>query len=182
MVGNVLALGQLLDPKRRATLERETNDVFVRTAVAKGGLANWPSAEGETLVSKRDGIRVRWCHGAPGIVAGAVEYLDEDEDMLLSGAELTWAVGPHRDERAPRSATGLRATATPSWRRSSGRETSAGALVRVVSRFTRSSRYDEGDEHGGAAAARSSPGTSASLSISPTVSMREPRSRCSTAD
>ena len=43
-------------------------------------------------------IRVQWCHGAPGIVATAFDYLPEE--LLLAGGELTWRAGPHR-ERGP---------------------------------------------------------------------------------
>jgi Lanthionine synthetase C-like protein len=39
----------------------------------------------------------RWCTGAPGVLAGAWEYLDEE--LLLAGAELIWRAGPHGDEK-----------------------------------------------------------------------------------
>jgi hypothetical protein len=35
---------------------------------------------------------LQWCHGAPGIIATASEYLDEE--LLLAGAELVWEAGP----------------------------------------------------------------------------------------
>jgi hypothetical protein len=40
---------------------------------------------------------LQWCSGAPGIVAGASSYLDED--LLLGGAELTWQAGPSGMEK-----------------------------------------------------------------------------------
>lgn len=43
------------------------------------------------------GIRLQWCTGAPGIIAGAWEYLDEE--LLLAGAELVWQAGAHGDEK-----------------------------------------------------------------------------------
>jgi hypothetical protein len=44
-------------------------------------------------------IRLQWCAGAPGIVIGAFDYLDED--LLLAGAQLVWRAGPHGDEKGP---------------------------------------------------------------------------------
>ena len=96
-VGNVLALGQGLDARARSALQRSARGVLERLAVVEGGLANWPPSEGEKLVHRTGLIRVQWCHGAPGIVASAAEYLDEG--LLRAGAELTWRAGPHGDER-----------------------------------------------------------------------------------
>jgi lantibiotic modifying enzyme len=93
-VGNVLALlsCDLLALERRATLEQETADALARTAVVEDGLANWPPTAGGELAASDGQIRVQWCHGAPGIVASAADYLDEE--VLLAGAELTWQAGP----------------------------------------------------------------------------------------
>lgn len=94
-VGNVLALlsgGDLLAPERRATLEQETADALARTAVVEDRLANWPPTAGGHLAAPDGQIRVQWCHGAPGIVTSAADYLDEE--LLLAGAELTWQAGP----------------------------------------------------------------------------------------
>lgn len=65
-----------------------------RFAVEEEGLANWPPlADGDLVSSNRDGvIRTQWCHGAPGIVASLVRFLDED--LALAGGELTWRAGP----------------------------------------------------------------------------------------
>jgi len=97
LVGNVLALAQRLDAPRRAALQASANDVVARFAVVEDGLANWPPTESEPLVHRTGEIRVQWCHGAPGMVASAADSLDEE--LLLAGAELTWRVGPHGDER-----------------------------------------------------------------------------------
>jgi lantibiotic modifying enzyme len=41
---------------------------------------------------------LQWCHGAPGIIATASDYLDED--LLVAGAELIWDAGPPKiDEK-----------------------------------------------------------------------------------
>ena len=85
LVGIVLALRP--DP-RREQLERETAETLARIAVREDGLANWPTRE----VMDEPRLRLQWCAGAPGIVAGASSYLDEE--LLLAGAELVWRAGP----------------------------------------------------------------------------------------
>jgi hypothetical protein len=95
VVGNVLPLlggGGLLAEDARATLERETGEILERTAVAEDGLANWPMAVGEELTAEDGQIRVQWDCGAPGVVAAASSYLDEE--LLVAGAELAWQAGP----------------------------------------------------------------------------------------
>jgi Lanthionine synthetase C-like protein len=90
LVGNVSALcqGELLDEDRRELLEQETRTALARLAVTDDGLANWPLRE----ASDSADLRLQWCGGAPGIIASAASYLDEE--LLLAGAELTWRAGP----------------------------------------------------------------------------------------
>jgi lantibiotic modifying enzyme len=94
VVGNVLALlqGDLLARERREALQEESARALARTAVLEDGLANWPMADGEKLESADGQIRVQWDCGAPGVVASAASYLDEE--LVLAGAELTWRAGP----------------------------------------------------------------------------------------
>jgi lantibiotic modifying enzyme len=93
--GNTLAL---LRAEPDEMLAAETAAVLARHAVRDGGLANWPGATGRTLVRPRDGgICLQWCTGAPGILTGAWDYLDED--LVLAGAELIWRAGAHRDDK-----------------------------------------------------------------------------------
>ncbi|MGH3009771.1 MAG: lanthionine synthetase LanC family protein [Gaiellaceae bacterium] len=67
-------------------------------AVRESGLANWPGATSRPLVRPRDGeICLQWCTGAPGVLAGSWEYLDEE--LLLAGDELIWQAGAHGDEK-----------------------------------------------------------------------------------
>jgi hypothetical protein len=86
--GNTLAL-LLLEPDE--TLAADTAAVLARHAVLENGFANWPGAPG------REVARLQWCTGAPGILAGAWEYLDEE--LVVAGAELIWQAGAPIDEK-----------------------------------------------------------------------------------
>jgi lantibiotic modifying enzyme len=86
LVGNVRALLPALDHERRERLEQESAAVLARLAVTEDGLANWPRREGV------EADQLQWCSGAPGILACAHSYLDEE--LLLAGAELIWQAGP----------------------------------------------------------------------------------------
>ena len=98
LVGNVRALLTTLDGEQATSLRAETNRTLARFAVRAEGLCNWPPAAGDTLEHRRTGeIRLQWCHGAPGIVATAAPYLDEE--LLLAGAELTWQAGAHKERK-----------------------------------------------------------------------------------
>ena len=99
LVGNVQALRPLLDLRRRRRLEQETAAVLERTVVREKRLANWPPRPRPELPGPDGQIRVQWCAGAPGIVVGAAEYLDEE--LLLAGAELAWRTGPPGLEKGP---------------------------------------------------------------------------------
>jgi lantibiotic modifying enzyme len=93
--GNTLALRRF-EPDDR--LGAETAAVLARNAFREDGLANWPGTPRAELARPRDGtICLQWCTGAPGIVAGAWDYLDED--LVLAGAELVWRAGAHGDEK-----------------------------------------------------------------------------------
>lgn len=97
-VGNVrVLLDGPLGEETRATLVRESAELLARTAVVEDGMANWPGAAGASLVASDGQIRVQWDQGAAGIVASASSYLDEE--LLLAGAELVWAAGPHGPEK-----------------------------------------------------------------------------------
>src|SRR5207253_7678580 len=67
--GNTLALLRL-EPDE--ALARDTGAVLARHAVREDGLANWPGAP------SREPARLQWCTGAPGILAGAWDYLEEE--------------------------------------------------------------------------------------------------------
>jgi lantibiotic modifying enzyme len=85
--GNTLALRRV-DPNESTA---ETAAVLARHAVLEDGLANWAGAPGRPLG------RLQWCTGAPGILAGAWDYLDEE--LVLAGAELIWQAGARDDEK-----------------------------------------------------------------------------------
>jgi lantibiotic modifying enzyme len=95
LVGNVHALLQV--ENRRERLERETAAILAREAIVEDGFATWPAVAGGNLVPKDGQIRLQWCHGAPGIVATAAPYLEEE--LLLAGAELIWRAGAHGEEK-----------------------------------------------------------------------------------
>lgn len=97
LVGIVQALVPLLDRKRRRALQHDTGSILERTAVVEDGAANWPPRPRPELQGPDGQIRVQWCAGAPGIVIGAAEYLDEE--LVRAGAELAWLAGPHRMEK-----------------------------------------------------------------------------------
>ena len=92
--GNTLVLLRL-EPDD--ALAAETAAVLNRTAFREDGLANWPGSPRPQLAGTDGCICLQWCTGAPGVLAGAWEYLDEE--LLLAGAELIWRAGAHRDEK-----------------------------------------------------------------------------------
>jgi hypothetical protein len=91
LVGNVQALLPEHD------LSRETAATLADEAIVEDGFATWPALAGGSLVPGDGQIRLQWCHGAPGMVSTAADYLDEE--FLLAGAELTWRAGPHGPEK-----------------------------------------------------------------------------------
>jgi len=99
VVGNVQALLPLLDEERSERLRRDTNAVLARTAVVENGFANWPPRDRPELAGPDGQVRVQWCAGAPGIVVGAAEYIDEG--LMLDGAQLVWRTGPPTLEKGP---------------------------------------------------------------------------------
>jgi len=95
VAGNTLALLRL-EPDDAVACESAA--VLSRHAFREDGLANWPGTPRPELARPRDGrIVLQWCTGAPGVIAGAWDYLDED--LVLAGAELVWRAGAHRDEK-----------------------------------------------------------------------------------
>ena len=96
LVGNVHALLQR-PGEQNERLERETASVLIDEAIVEDGLATWPALAGGSLEPRDGEIRLQWCHGAPGMVATAAPYLDDE--LLLAGAELTWRAGAHGPEK-----------------------------------------------------------------------------------
>jgi lantibiotic modifying enzyme len=95
VAGNTLAL---LRYEPDDAIASESAAVLSRHAFCEDGLANWPGSPRPQLKRPRDGrICLQWCTGAPGVLAGAWDYLDED--LLLAGAELIWQAGAHKDEK-----------------------------------------------------------------------------------
>jgi hypothetical protein len=92
LVGIVQALG--VEP-----VKDDAARILRETAHREDGLANWPPRPRPELGGPDGEIRLQWCAGAPGIVIGAADYLDED--LLLAGATLVWQAGAHGDEKGP---------------------------------------------------------------------------------
>jgi lantibiotic modifying enzyme len=78
-------------------LAAETGALLARTAFREDGFANWPGAPRAEIAGPDGHVRLQWCAGAPGVLAGAWEYLDEE--LLLAGAELIWSAGAHGEEK-----------------------------------------------------------------------------------
>ena len=101
LVGNV----QVLRRGARAGLRSDDVDdraveTLSRLAVVEDGRANWPPQAGDPLVAN-DRIRVQWCHGASGVIAGMWDAAPDDDrwsDLLEAGGRLVWDAGPIRDE------------------------------------------------------------------------------------
>jgi len=96
--GNVLALLdglELLPTGERDDVVRRAARTTLATAVAAGGLANWPATAGGATLGE-PGTRTQWCHGAPGMVSSlaALPADPELDAILAAGAELTWQAGP----------------------------------------------------------------------------------------
>jgi hypothetical protein len=175
--GNTLCL---LGFERDDALARETSAVLARHAFRKDGLANWPGTPRGQLARPRDGrICLQWCIGAPGILAGAWEYLDQD--LLLAGAELIWQAGAHKDEKGTASAMALRATASRSSRRLRAQATRSGFNAPAASQSTPSPRRSGLKRRPASAATHSSTVTSARRSSPPPASTPTPSSRSSTS-
>jgi lantibiotic modifying enzyme len=95
VAGNTLALLRFRSDDAVAS---ESAAVLARHAFREDGLANWPGTPRAQLPRPRDGrICLQWCTGAPGVLAGAWEYLDQE--LVLAGAELVWSAGAHQDEK-----------------------------------------------------------------------------------
>ena len=77
----------------------DAGKILAECAHREDGLANWPPRPRPDLPGPDGEIRLQWCCGAPGIVIGAADYLDED--LVLAGAELVWRAGPHGDDKGP---------------------------------------------------------------------------------
>jgi len=78
-------------------LRAETATILTDEAIVEEGLATWPPEAGDKFPPESGQIRLQWCHGAPGMVSTAADYLDEE--LLLAGAELTWRAGAHGPEK-----------------------------------------------------------------------------------
>jgi hypothetical protein len=97
LAGNAYALLstiRLQGVDHQAELLQRVVEALERTAIREGKLVNWLP----TVGSDGSGVRVQWCHGAPGVVcalAGAPAHRRLDA-LLLAAGELAWEAGPVR--------------------------------------------------------------------------------------
>ena len=111
LVGIVHALLQV-ESEWSASLARETAAILAREAIVEDGLANWPAAAGGPLApASGSGIRLQWCHGAPGIVADRGAVPRRGAAARRRRADVA-ARARTATRRAPVSATAPPATAT----------------------------------------------------------------------
>jgi hypothetical protein len=76
----------------------EAGEVARRTAVLENGFVNWPNHADTRELAGADGlVRLQWCTGAPGMVMGLAD--DLDEELLLAAGETVWRAGPFGDEK-----------------------------------------------------------------------------------
>ena len=177
VAGNTLAL---LRFDRDEALARETAAVLARHASREDGLANWPGTSSRPLVRPRDGrICLQWCTGAPGVLTGAWDYLDEE--LVLAGAELIWQAGAHKDGKGHGLCHGTWATASRSSRRSHAPATNAGSIAPAASPSTRSPKRNGSRPQTASADIHSSPETSAPHSSRPPASTSTRATRSSTS-
>ena len=97
LVGNVLALRGAGEDSVEPGLEARTAEILRDSVVAEDELVNWPASHGAELRGPDDQLRLQWCCGAPGIVASAAGYLDEE--LLLAAAGTVWRAGPHGPDK-----------------------------------------------------------------------------------
>ena len=167
LVGIVHALLQVDErAERRRSGARRPRSSPARRSSRTGSRPGRRSAGGRSLPSESE-IRLQWCHGAPGMVATAAPYLDEE--LLLAGAELTWRAGAHREEKGAGLCHG---TAGNGYALLEGlRAHRRRALARAGAPLRRP-RARAGQTASGPAATRSSPATSVSPSSRPRASTR----------
>lgn len=81
-VGNVRAL------RNRGAEVDGVDDVLHRYALLDERGVNWPP----TPDSPPDGLRIQWCHGAPGVLTSLGTEMEEE--LALAAGELVWRTGP----------------------------------------------------------------------------------------
>jgi hypothetical protein len=96
-IGNLAPLIRALDllsPERRETLRSHIPAMLEEYVLRDGNAANWPSRG-----YPREGNRMQWCHGSPGVIMGLAGYPTDDERverLLIEGGEGIWRAGPLR--------------------------------------------------------------------------------------
>ena len=84
----------LLEPAEWASWRQCIENTVRRTAEWEGNLVNWRARLSTPPGSPK---LMQYCHGAPGFVVCLADFPDQGlDDLLVAGAEATWAAGPLR--------------------------------------------------------------------------------------
>jgi len=84
----------LLSPERQDELRERIPAMLEAYVLRDDAAANWPSRG-----YPREGNRMQWCHGSPGVIMGLASYPVHDERverLLVEGGEGIWQAGPLR--------------------------------------------------------------------------------------
>jgi len=93
--GNAFALiagRSLLEADHWAVLSARLAETLRATAICEGGFARWFAGEGPDRPGRLRPVQI--CHGAPGMIVGLSGLDQPIDDLLIAGAETTWAAGP----------------------------------------------------------------------------------------
>jgi len=96
-IGNLapfLGAYDLLSDARRVEFRERVAALLDTYAIHDGDAVNWWS-----LGEPRFGVRMQWCHGAPGVIMGLARYPADDdrvESLLLQGGNAIWRAGAVR--------------------------------------------------------------------------------------
>lgn len=96
-IGNLVPFIGAMDllSTERCTVLRERIAALLEAYILRDGdAANWYS-----LGEPRSGVRMQWCHGAPGVIIGLARYPADDdriETLLVQGGNGIWKAGPVR--------------------------------------------------------------------------------------
>lgn len=90
----LIAGRHLLNPADWARWSPRLAQTLRASAVVEGPYAMWFAGVGPGGRDRAHIMMLQLCHGAPGLVVGLSALDQPIDDLLIAGAELTWAAGP----------------------------------------------------------------------------------------